>query len=237
MPSPPTFADLVGKTVTLPGVHFPAQRDKLVLAVSTSCHFCNDSLPFYRYLTSKLQGKLDIVAVCPQAQADAESYYQTSAGIVVPRHVTIHGIGLRDSMLSATVAITPLAPSSHTIVQVAAEPADPGSTLKPIDPASMDNSGARPVHFQVPPLIPDRYPNGVEIDAISVVDREGLPRDIEISAIRNNGQPFDEQANGVILEIARETIAALQKNRYHPALIDGKPCQTYFALTMASRPG
>jgi hypothetical protein len=73
LPTPPEQI-VVGKTVTLPGVHFPEGRDSLVLALSTTCHFCKDSLPFYRDLTAKAQGHLNVIAVLPQPEAEATKY-------------------------------------------------------------------------------------------------------------------------------------------------------------------
>lgn len=70
----------VGSTVSLPGVHFPAQRDSLLLGISATCHFCRDSLPFYKQLTAQLQGKVSVIAVLPQKQADAEAFIR-QAGI------------------------------------------------------------------------------------------------------------------------------------------------------------
>lgn len=69
-----TPSALVGNTIRLPGVQFPAQRDSLVLGISTQCHFCNESLPFYKGLTDSLQGRLDVFAVMPQAQTEAGKY-------------------------------------------------------------------------------------------------------------------------------------------------------------------
>lgn len=65
---------LVGKTIRLPGVPFPAQHDSLVLGISAQCHFCNESLPFYKQLADSLQGRLDVFAVVPQTQAEAGKY-------------------------------------------------------------------------------------------------------------------------------------------------------------------
>ena len=36
---------LVGKTLQIPGIQLPRQRRTLVLALSTSCIYCNESLP------------------------------------------------------------------------------------------------------------------------------------------------------------------------------------------------
>ena len=70
-----------GSTITLPGVHFSPQRESLVLGISTTCHFCQDSLPFYKKLTSKLQGRVNVIAVLPQDQAEAEAFVK-KAGLV-----------------------------------------------------------------------------------------------------------------------------------------------------------
>jgi len=65
---------LIGSTVRLPGVQFPAQRDSLLLGISATCHFCKASLPFYKQLAAQLQGKVDVIAVLPQTQAEGESF-------------------------------------------------------------------------------------------------------------------------------------------------------------------
>jgi thioredoxin-related protein len=73
-PVPTASAAQVGSMVSLPGVRFSAQHDSLLLGISTTCHFCKDSLPFYKQLAAQLQGKVDIIAVLPQAQPEAESF-------------------------------------------------------------------------------------------------------------------------------------------------------------------
>jgi thiol-disulfide isomerase/thioredoxin len=78
--TPPPAQELVGKSVSLPGVQFPRGRNSLLLVVSTTCHFCKDSMPFYRQLAEKARGRLDIVAVLPQPQAEAQKFLQ-DAGV------------------------------------------------------------------------------------------------------------------------------------------------------------
>jgi len=78
--TPPPAQELVGKSVSLPGVQFPRGRNWLLLVVSTTCHFCKDSMPFYRQLAEKARGRLDIVAVLPQPQAEAQKFLQ-DAGV------------------------------------------------------------------------------------------------------------------------------------------------------------
>ena len=74
----PSQASLVGKTITLPGVHFAPQSKPLILALSTTCHFCKDSEPFYQQLAARNRGPIKIVAVLPQPLAEARSYVQKS---------------------------------------------------------------------------------------------------------------------------------------------------------------
>lgn len=77
VPTRPKLAP-IGSTFTLPGVHYPAQRDSLVIGISTTCHFCQDSMPFYKKLTSELNGKVNVIAVLPQSQAEAEAFVKTA---------------------------------------------------------------------------------------------------------------------------------------------------------------
>lgn len=72
--------NLVGTTVALPGVELPKGRNSLLLVVSTECHFCRDSLPFYKQLTAKSQGRLNVIAVLPQPQLEARKFLQ-DAGV------------------------------------------------------------------------------------------------------------------------------------------------------------
>jgi thioredoxin-related protein len=78
-PAAPTQS-LVGKIVSLPGVQFPKDRSSLLLVVSTSCHFCKDSLPFYKKVTEELRGKLNVIAVLPQSQPEAQEFLR-DAGV------------------------------------------------------------------------------------------------------------------------------------------------------------
>jgi len=66
--------DFVGRTVSLPGLQFPKDQDSLLLAVSTTCHFCKESMPFYKQIAKDSAGRLNIVAVLPQPQAEAQKF-------------------------------------------------------------------------------------------------------------------------------------------------------------------
>ncbi len=79
--------NLVGTTVSLPGVQLPKDRGSLLLVVSTQCHFCKDSMPFYKELTAKSRGRLNVVAVLPQPQAEAQKFLH-DAGVEANQVVT-----------------------------------------------------------------------------------------------------------------------------------------------------
>ena len=76
--APPAQASLVGQTITLPGVHFAPQSKTLILAISTTCHFCKDSEPFYQKLAAGNKSRMKIIAVLPQPLAEARTYVQNS---------------------------------------------------------------------------------------------------------------------------------------------------------------
>jgi len=69
-----TARSLEGTTVNLPGVQFAAQSRTLVIAISTQCHFCRESEPFYKELAEKFATRIKLVTVLPQPQSEAEQY-------------------------------------------------------------------------------------------------------------------------------------------------------------------
>lgn len=75
-PATMTAKDFVGKTVKLPGVQFSQEHNSLILAVSTTCHFCKDSLTFYQELTTKANGQLDVIGVFPQPETEAKKFFE-----------------------------------------------------------------------------------------------------------------------------------------------------------------
>jgi len=87
-----------GSLITLPGVHFPAGRKSLVLGISATCHFCRNSLPFYKHLTAQLQNKVKVVAVLPQPQPRAQAFV-SNGGLVATQVVShkLSAIGIVDT--------------------------------------------------------------------------------------------------------------------------------------------
>ena len=65
-----------GAKLSLPGVDWGTDGQTLVLALSTRCHFCTDSAPFYQRLAQERarHPNLRLVAVFPQAAAEGQEY-------------------------------------------------------------------------------------------------------------------------------------------------------------------
>jgi hypothetical protein len=64
-----------GQILNLNSLNWAPQKRTLVLALSTNCHFCTESAPFYRRVevASQKQG-LPLVAVFPQTVQEAKNY-------------------------------------------------------------------------------------------------------------------------------------------------------------------
>jgi hypothetical protein len=86
-----------GKSISgqLPGVSWTNNHRTLVLALSTTCHFCKDSIPFYRKLNT-VPTDVKMVAVLPQPVAEARKYLVT-AGVRVDdvKQVSLGTLGVR----------------------------------------------------------------------------------------------------------------------------------------------
>jgi hypothetical protein len=54
-------------TTRLKGIDWRANNHTLLLVISTHCHFCTESAPFFRRLDREAQGHAKIVAVLPEA--------------------------------------------------------------------------------------------------------------------------------------------------------------------------
>jgi hypothetical protein len=75
--SSPSKEIKIGQKIDLPG---PVGIDKtVVLAISTQCHYCSESMPFYKKLAASVTAKHGhIVAVLPQSQKEAQDYLQSN---------------------------------------------------------------------------------------------------------------------------------------------------------------
>jgi hypothetical protein len=65
----------IGAKVSLAGVDWSKSNRSLVLALSTTCHFCSESAPFYKELVhDAVERGIQVIAVLPQAQSESRSY-------------------------------------------------------------------------------------------------------------------------------------------------------------------
>ena len=66
---------IIGKPVNLPNQDWSAQPKTIVLALQTTCHFCNESTPFYKRLIESVKDKnIKIVAVLPQSVEESTAH-------------------------------------------------------------------------------------------------------------------------------------------------------------------
>jgi Tfp pilus assembly major pilin PilA len=67
----------------------------LLLVISTGCHFCTDSAPFYKQITKQHQGTR-LVAVLPQTLEDSKQYLD-ALGVIVDeiKQVSLDTINVR----------------------------------------------------------------------------------------------------------------------------------------------
>lgn len=78
---PPTVA--LGSKFALQNVNWQSSAKNIVLAVSTTCHYCTESAPFYRQLVEQCkQQHVHTIAVLPQSVAEAQAYLQNE-GVTV----------------------------------------------------------------------------------------------------------------------------------------------------------
>jgi hypothetical protein len=74
----------IGAKVALPGVDWSKSERNLVLALSTTCHFCSESAGFYKKLLMDVADRgIQVIAVLPQAPAVSRTYLD-GLGISVP---------------------------------------------------------------------------------------------------------------------------------------------------------
>jgi Redoxin len=74
---------MVGKAISLPGTDWKRSDQTIVLVLSTGCHFCTESAPFYKELVQKRkQGNTCLIAILPQP-VDSGRKYLSDLGIAV----------------------------------------------------------------------------------------------------------------------------------------------------------
>jgi hypothetical protein len=152
---------------------------------------------------------------------------------IVPRHLTVEGNGLSGPLLTADVAVEPALATNAAIFQIEGDGARPGMTLRPYVQTEFDLAPA--IHFETPGswATTTTLPVGVNLSAIGIVDRDGTTREIEVGAIRVYGQPPSSAQMADVMQAARVLVKSMWKDRFHPALVDGDPCQYVFSVEIS----
>lgn len=94
-------ANPVGREIRLPGADWQAAPVSVLLQISSTCHFCNDSMPFYRELMAARETSAAKVPVIV-ASADAVNVI---AQHLVDEKVTVDKV--LHSRLAGFAAVTP----------------------------------------------------------------------------------------------------------------------------------
>ncbi|MET0650359.1 MAG: hypothetical protein ABW208_27440 [Pyrinomonadaceae bacterium] len=72
-----------GDKISVPGVDWGQSGQTLLMALSTGCHYCTESAPFYQRLSRERAGKsVRLVALFPQ-QTDESRQYLNGLGVTV----------------------------------------------------------------------------------------------------------------------------------------------------------
>ena len=90
-------AGIVGKAISLPDTDWKRSDQTFVFVLSTGCHFCTESAPFYKQVVQKRkQGSTRLIAVLPQGVEEGRKYLG-DLGIAVDevRQATPSSLGVR----------------------------------------------------------------------------------------------------------------------------------------------
>lgn len=66
---------VLGAKMNLPNTEWSKQPKTLILALQTTCHFCNESAPFYKRLVENVQNKnIKLIAVFPTEAEEGKAH-------------------------------------------------------------------------------------------------------------------------------------------------------------------
>ena len=80
--TPPRSSIQPGTKISLPGIDWGKSNRTLLLALSTNCHYCTESSPFYQQLQQQRPSDLRLVAVLPQT-VELSRLYLNSLGVAI----------------------------------------------------------------------------------------------------------------------------------------------------------
>jgi hypothetical protein len=82
-------------TKRIPGVNWSANDQTVVLVLSTHCHFCTKSAPFFRQMTERAGKVVKFIAVMPESVTEAKSYL-SDKGVHLDdvRQISVSAVGV-----------------------------------------------------------------------------------------------------------------------------------------------
>ena len=91
----PSEQTLKGKKVTLSNIDWHANGKTLLLVLSTTCHYCKESSPFYKRLTRDAKN-IHFIALFPQSIEEARQYlYEHGIQLEEIRQGTLSALGVQ----------------------------------------------------------------------------------------------------------------------------------------------
>lgn len=82
-----------GTKISLPGIDWSKSTHTILLVLSTTCHFCTESAPFYQKLEQERPNNLRLIAVLPQSVDEGRAY------------LTRLGLGLHDTVQAPLASV------------------------------------------------------------------------------------------------------------------------------------
>jgi hypothetical protein len=140
---------------------------------------------------------------------------QVFAGKWSPRGISIGA--RRSTLLTAAVDLGAPAAIDPAAFQLPGPAAGPGETLRPLQYYEVKPASILPVALPVLSLAE------TGITGRAAVDRDGVPREVEI-------------LDGAHGSIARDWVATIRQQRFTPATIDGSPCEFVSRFLPSSGP-
>jgi len=87
---------LVGTRISVEGVDWRRNRHSVLLVLSTGCHYCEESVPFYRVLSEEAQRRqVPVIVVFPEEVNEAEKYLASNRIVVTTiRQTPLYRLGV-----------------------------------------------------------------------------------------------------------------------------------------------
>ena len=141
-----------------------------------------------------------------------------------PGHLAVQAVG-RD-LVTASATVEKLESPDPALFHLPGDRAPACMTLRPFDMWDMPVWGDHAIHIDTPKLPWDLMPAaGIEILTTGVVDRQGIPREPEITGIYQDQRWLTNEEKGAVATAARSMVESFSRNRFRPALLDDSPCE------------